>query len=238
MIELKGYLIESALRPLFRRFSLFGNHVFFNNKDFPVTAVLEQNFAVIRDEFEKIQPRVKDFAPFQDISPDQTYISNDDKWKMFFLKAGKVRFERNCQEFPKTMRIIDAEKNLVSAYFSVIGPRKMLMPHEGPWCGVLRIHLGIEVPIEGKGCVLVVNQQEYRWEEGKAVVFDDTYEHMAVNMTHKDRVVLFLDYMRPLPWPLNWLNHFVVYMARFIPYFKEPVKRHKEWEKTFYKDAA
>ena len=88
------------------------------------------------------------------------------------------------------MRIIDAEKNLVSAYFSVIGPRKMLMPHEGPWCGVLRIHLGIEVP------------------------------------------------MRPLPWPLNWLNHFVVYMARFIPYFKEPVKRHKEWEKTFYKDAA
>ena len=223
MIELKGYLIESALRPLFRRFSLFGNHVFFNNKDFPVTEVLEQNFAVIRDEFEKIQPRVKDFAPFQDISPDQTYISNDDKWKMFFLKAGKVRFERNCQEFPKTMRIIDAEKNLVSAYFSVIGPRKMLMPHEGPWCGVLRIHLGIEVPPEGKGCVLVVNQQEYRWEEGKAVVFDDTYEHMAVNMTHKDRVVLFLDYMRPLPWPLNWLTHFVVYMARFIPYFKEPV---------------
>ena len=76
------------------------------------------------------------------------------------------------------------------------------------------------------------------WEEGKAVVFDDTYEHMAVNMTNRDRVVLFLDYMRPLPAPLSWLNHLVVYMARFMDYFKEPIKRHKEWEKTFYKDAA
>jgi len=120
----------------------------------------------------------------------------------------------------------------------VIGPRKMLMPHEGPWCGILRVHLGLDIPTEGKGCVLVVNKEEYRWEEGRAVVFDDTYEHMAVNMTNRNRVVLFLDYMRPLPAPLSWLNHFVVYAARFMDYFKEPIKRHKEWEKQFYKDAV
>ena len=223
---------------MFRKFSLLGNKVFFDNEDFPITKVLEDKYPIIKGEFEKMQDRLNDFAPFQEISPDQIYISNDDKWKMFFLKAGKVKFERNCQEFPETMKIIDSEKNLVSAYFSVIGPRKMLMPHEGPWCGVLRIHLGLQIPTEGKGCTLVVNQQEYRWEEGKAVVFDDTYEHIAVNMTDKDRIVLFLDYMRPLPWPLNWLNHFVVYMARFFPYFRIPVQKHKEWEKKFYGEAA
>ena len=238
MIEVNGWLIEKALRPLFRKFSLLGNKVFFDNEDFPITKVLEDKYPIIKGEFEKMQDRLNDFAPFQEISPDQIYISNDDKWKMFFLKAGKVRFERNCQEFPETMKIIDSEKNLISAYFSVIGPRKMLMPHEGPWCGVLRIHLGLQIPTEGKGCTLVVNQQEYRWEEGKAVVFDDTYEHIAVNMTDKDRIVLFLDYMRPLPWPLNWLNHFVVYMARFLPYFRIPVQKHKEWEKKFYGEAA
>ena len=238
MIEVNGWLIEKALRPLFRKFSLLGNKVFFDNEDFPITKVLEDKYPIIKGEFEKMQDRLNDFAPFQEISPDQIYISNDDKWKMFFLKAGKVKFERNCQEFPETMKIIDSEKNFVSAYFSVIGPRKMLMPHEGPWCGVLRIHLGLQIPTEGKGCTLVVNQQEYRWEEGKAVVFDDTYEHIAVNMTDKDRIVLFLDYMRPLPWPLNWLNHFVVYMARFLPYFRIPVQKHKEWEKKFYGEAA
>ena len=238
MIEVNGWLIEKAFRPMFRKFSLLGNKVFFDNEDFPITKVLEDKYPIIKGELEKMQDRLNDFAPFQEISPDQIYISNDDKWKMFFLKAGKVKFERNCQEFPETMKIIDSEKNLVSAYFSVIGPRKMLMPHEGPWCGVLRIHLGLQIPTEGKGCTLVVNQQEYRWEEGKAVVFDDTYEHIAVNMTDKDRIVLFLDYMRPLPWPLNWLNHFVVYMARFFPYFRIPVQKHKEWEKKFYGEAA
>ena len=238
MIEVNGWLIEKALRPLFRKFSLLGNKVFFDNEDFPITKVLEDKYPIIKGEFEKMQDRLNDFAPFQEISPDQIYISNDDKWKMFFLKAGKIRFERNCQEFPETMKIIESEKNLISAYFSVIGPRKMLMPHEGPWCGILRIHLGLQIPTEGKGCTLVVNQQEYRWEEGKAVVFDDTYEHIAVNMTDRNRIVLFLDYMRPLPWPLNWLNHFVVYMARFLPYFKIPIQRHKEWEKKFYGEAA
>jgi len=238
MVEVNGWLVEKAFRPLFRKFSKKGNRVFFDNADFPVTAVLEHNYDVIRAEFERMRNRIDEFAPFQTISPDQIYISNDDKWKMFFLKAGKIRFDRNCQEFPETMKIIDAEKNLISAYFSVIGPRKMLMPHEGPWCGILRVHLGLDIPTEGKGCVLVVNKEEYRWEEGKTVVFDDTYEHIAVNMTDRNRVVLFMDYMRPLPRPLSWLNHLIVYLARYMTYFREPIKRHKEWEKQFYKDAV
>tara|TARA_Y200000002_G_C22462403_1_gene570960 strand:- start:14 stop:730 length:717 start_codon:yes stop_codon:yes gene_type:complete len=236
LIEVNNWAIEKIFRPIFRKFSLVGNNVFFDKKNFPITKLLEDSYPLIKNEFEKMQDRLDDFAPFQEISPDQIYISNDDKWKMFFLKAGKIRFDRNCQEFPETMKIIDSEKNLVSAYFSVISPRKMLMPHEGPWCGVLRIHLGLQIPTGGKGCVLVVNQQEYRWEEGKAVVFDDTYEHMAVNMTDKDRIVLFLDYMRPLPWPLNWVNHLIIYMARFMPYFKIPIERHKKWEQKFYGD--
>ena len=238
MTEVNGWFVEKTFRPIFRKFSKKGNRVFFDNADFPVTAVLEQNYDVIRAEFERMRNRIDEFAPFQTISPDQIYISNDDKWKMFFLKAGKIRFDRNCQEFPETMKIIDADKNLISAYFSVIGPKKMLMPHEGPWCGILRVHLGLDIPTEGKGCVLVVNEQEYRWEEGKAVVFDDTYEHIAVNMTDRNRVVLFMDYMRPLPRPLNWLNHLIVYLARYMTYFREPIKRHKVWEEEFYKDAA
>lgn len=237
MIEVNGWAIEKFFRPIFRSFSKLGDSVFFDKNYFPITSTLESRYWIIRDEFELIRNRVKDFAPFQDISPDQIYISNDDKWKMFFLKAGKIRFEKNCEQFPKTMEILDSDPNIVSAYFSVIGPKKMLMPHEGPWCGILRIHLGIDIPTEGSGCTLVVNQQEYKWKNGKCVVFDDTYEHFAVNTTDKDRVVLFLDYMRPLPWPLNWINHFVVYMARYMRYFKEPIKRHAEWEKTFYKDC-
>ena len=237
MIEVNGWLIERFFRPLFRRFSKHGGKVYFDKKLFPITKTLEGRYPAIRKEFENIRDRVKDFAPFQEISPDQIYISNDDKWKMFFLKAGKIRFDKNCEQFPETMKILDAEKNIVSAYFSVIGPQKMLMPHEGPWCGILRIHLGIDIPTGGSGCTLVVKEKEYKWKEGECVVFDDTYEHFAVNATNKDRVVLFLDFMRPLPWPLSWVNHFVVYMARHMQYFKEPIKRHAKWEQSFYGDS-
>ena len=66
------------------------------------------------------------------------------------------------------------------------------------------------------------------------VVFDDTYEHFAVNYTEKNRVILFLDIMRPLPWFWDRLNRFIVWCARFLPYFRIPLKRHKEWEKVFY----
>jgi len=226
--------IERWLRPLFRKYSSLGGPAYFNTKDFPVAKKLEENHGVIRAEFDRARARMDEFPLFQDISPEQVYISNDDKWKMFFLRAGTIDFKKNCEQFPKTMEIINSDKNLVSAYFSVLGPKKMLMPHEGPWCGVLRVHMGIDIPTGGSGCTLVVNKKEYKWEEGKCVVFDDTYEHFAVNATDSDRVILFLDYMRPLPFPLNMVNKFIIYMARHMRYFKEPIKRHAEWEKQFY----
>ena len=233
-LEISPWRVDQLLRPLFRKFSKVGDKVYFSNNEFSITKDLEANFNVIRSELDHIMKRIDDLTPFQEISPDQKYISSDDKWKMFFLKAGTVRFERNCLECPKTMEILDKNKQIVSAYFSVLGPNKMLLPHEGPWCGVIRIHLGLIIPKDGNGCTLVVNGTPYKWEEGKCVVFDDTYEHIAVNETNETRVVLFLDYMRPLPFWLSWVNWLVVRAAKFAPYFKIPLARHKEWEKKFY----
>mgnify|MGYP003633858933 FL=1 len=236
-IEVKGWLINRLVRPVFRKFSKVGDHVYFDNKDFPVTEEIEFHFPIILAELNRVMLRSKELTPFQDISPDQIYISNDDKWKMFFLKAGTVRFDRNCQECPNTMTFLDKHESIVSAYFSILGPNKMLMPHEGPWCGIIRIHLALIVPKQGNGCTLVVDGKPYKWEEGKCVVFDDTYEHIAVNETDHERVVLFLDYMRPLPFWLSWANWLMIRTARYLKYFKVPIARHKEWERTFYKEA-
>jgi len=236
-LEIRGWLLEKAIRPIFRRFSKVGDCVYFSNDEFPITKELEFHFPIILSELKNVMKRVDDLTPFQDISPDQIYISNDDKWKMFFLKAGTVRFDRNCQECPNTMTLLDKHKNIVSAYFSILGPNKMLMPHEGPWSGIIRIHLALIVPKDGNGCTLVVDGKPYRWEEGKCVVFDDTYEHIAVNETDNNRVVLFLDYMRPLPRWLSAFNWLIIRMARYMPYFTTPIARHKEWERKFYGEA-
>jgi beta-hydroxylase len=232
-LQISTLWIERLLKKPFHKYCLLGDKKFFDPYVLPVAKELEDNFADIQTEIKEILKRYDDFAPFQNISPDQTYISNDDKWRMFFFKAAGVNFGRNQQFAPKTFEVLNKHKDIVSAYISVLGPRKMLMPHEGPWSGILRMHLGVVIPDTEK-CTLVNGGEKYHWEEGKVVLFDDTYEHIAVNETNEIRAILFLDVMRPLPQPWKFINWTVLRMSILFPYIWVPYLRHRKWEKQFY----
>jgi ornithine lipid ester-linked acyl 2-hydroxylase len=232
-LQISTLWIERLLKKPFHKHCLLGDKKFFDPYSFPVAKELEDNFPAIQAELKTILKRYDDFAPFQSISPDQTYISNDDKWRMFFFKAAGVNFGRNQQYAPKTFEILNRHKYVISAYISVLGPHKMLMPHEGPWSGILRMHLGVVIP-GNKECTLVNGGEKYHWEEGKVVLFDDTYEHIAVNETDQIRAILFLDVMRPLPQPWKFINWAILRMSVLFPYIWIPYFRHKRWEKQFY----
>ena len=45
------------------------------------------------------------------------------------------------------------------------------------------------------------------WREGRSLGFDDTFDHEVWNETTGVRVVLFVDFQRPLPRPIRWLNN-------------------------------
>jgi aspartyl/asparaginyl beta-hydroxylase (cupin superfamily) len=167
--------IEQSLKKHFHKHSLLGDKKYFDPYLIPVAKELEDSFPAIQAELKAILKRYDEFANFQDISPDQTYISNDDRWRMFFFKAANVNFGRNQEFAPELFKILNRHREVISAYISVLGPRKMLMPHQGPWSGVLRMHLGVVIPGH-KECVLINGGEEYHWEEGKVVLFDDTYE--------------------------------------------------------------
>ena len=194
----------------------------------PVSEELEKNFPEIRREYDEIIKHYDNFAPFQSISPDQTYISNDDKWRLFFLKGAGIWFKRNCLSMPITHSILKRHSNVVSAYISVLGPRKKLNLHAGPYSGVLRLHLALDIPHQQR-CCLSVNGQRTHWEQGRCLFFDDTYEL---------RAVLFMDILKPLPWHLNFLNKAIIKIARIFPYVWIPWRRHKRWEKDFYNDSC
>ena len=49
------------------------------------------------------------------------------------------------------------------------------------------------------------------------LVFDDTLEHEAWNETAGVRVVLFVDFVRPLPWPLSTFNQLLLTLAGHTP---------------------
>jgi aspartyl/asparaginyl beta-hydroxylase (cupin superfamily) len=54
--------------------------------------------------------------------------------------------------------------------------------------------MGLRVP---KGSAIRVGDSTQRWEEGKALVFDDSFEHEAWNDGPGPRVVLVMDIWHP-----------------------------------------
>jgi len=69
------------------------------------------------------------------------------------------------------------------------------------------------------------------------VIFDDAYEHEAWNHTAHTRVVLFVDFRKPLHFPANLINWLLLHLAVFTPFIREGMDNHKAWEKRFYKEA-
>ena len=226
-------IIERLFGSSFRKRNKFGVKVFYDADLLTASQDFKDNYSVIRMEYDNLIKKYEDFAPFQKISPHQTYISNDDKWRLFFLRGAGIWFRRNCGQMPNTAKILRKHPYIISAYISVLGPHKKLNPHSGPYSGVLRLHLALDVP-EPDLCHINVGGQVGRWEEGKLLFFDDTYNHFAVNDSDKIRSVLFMDVLKPLPFHLHFINRLIIRVSRIFPYVWIPLLRHKKWERNFY----
>jgi len=116
----------------------------------------------------------------------------------------------------------------------VFEPGKHLPSHRGPYNGVVRLHLGLTVPEPAENLGIRIGDQICRWQEGHALIFDDAHEHEAWNHTASPRVVLFVDFVKPLRFPANLLNWAILLLARFTPYLREGAQNLRKWEASFY----
>ena len=226
-------IVEKILGSRFRKANRLGAKKFYDPEILPVARDFKNSFNLIRAEYDRIIRRYDDLAPFQTISPHQTYISNDDKWRLFFLRGAGVWFRKNCRQMPHTAKILKDHPYIISAYISILGPHKRLNPHTGPYSGVLRLHLGLDIP-EPDLCYINVGGEIARWTQGGLLFFDDTYPHFAVNDSDRIRAVLFIDILKPLPLRLHIINRFIIKISRVFPYVWVPLLRHRKWEKRFY----
>jgi beta-hydroxylase len=83
-----------------------------------------------------------------------------------------------------------------------------------------------------------VGKETVIWEEGRCVVFDDTYRHEVWNDTDGVRVVLLIDTPRPFPPAVAWMNRLVLKLARLTPEIGGAVREMKAWEKARYPEVA
>ena len=219
------------------KFARLGNPPVYDNRVFPWIAEIESAAPRIRAELDRVLVRKADLPNFQDISTDVKTISTDQGWKTFFLLAFGIKSEQNIAQCPETWSAVQAIPGLKTAMFSIFEPGKHLPPHRGPYNGVLRLHLGLIVPEPRDQIAIRVKDQICHWSEGRVLIFDDAYEHEAWNHSDKTRVVLFVDFVKPLAFPANFVNWLLMNIALFTPFIREGLDNHKEWEKRFYAEA-
>ncbi len=121
--------------------------------------------------------------------------------------------------------------------FSILEPGKHLPPHRGPYNGVLRLHLGLIVPEPREQLSIRVENDVYRWHEGEPVIFDDAYEYEAWNLTPHTRMVLLVDFRKPLRLLANVLNWLLLHLAVFTPFILDGMDNQKPWERKFCEEA-
>ncbi len=218
-------------------YSLVGNPPIYDNAVFPWTKEVEREWRAIRAELDRVLTRKDDLPGFHEIATDVSTISQDRGWKTFVLSGYGFRSGRNIKQCPETWRICRKIPGLITVMFSIFEPNKHLPPHRGPYNGVLRLHLGLIVPEPREQLGIRVENAVYRWKEGEAVVFDDAYEHEAWNNTPHTRVVLFVDFVKPLRFPANVFNWLLLHLAVFTPFIREGMDNQMAWEKKFYAQA-
>ena len=120
--------------------------------------------------------------------------------------------------------------NLRNAWFSILAPGYRIPPHQGPTNGIIRIHLGLIVPRDSANCRIRVAGEEFGWQEGKCVVFDDSYEHEVWNNTDEQRAVLFFDVDRPLRLPGRSVNRLLIALMKRTAYVRDAHTNLLQWE--------
>ncbi|MBD2462548.1 aspartyl/asparaginyl beta-hydroxylase domain-containing protein [Oscillatoria sp. FACHB-1407] len=233
-----GKLISQVIKTLERqvpKYSKVGNSVFFTNDQFPWSYTLEANWKVIREELDEVMEHTDALPNFQDISPRQHRIANDNRWKTYFFWAFGFKSKVNCDRCPETTKLLKKIPGLKVAFFSILAPGKHIPEHYGKHKGLIRYHLGLKVPEPREKCRIRVADQYAHWEEGKSLIFDDTYMHEVWNDTDGYRAVLFLDIARPMRFPMNLANAIACSILALSPVVQVARGNHESWEKQFEK---
>ena len=228
-----GEALLRVINRLIARASVLPEQPFYDPAGFPWVRDLEANWKVMRRELDEVLTHHQDLPNFQDISTDQAMLTDDDRWKTYFFYGYGFKSEPNCARCPETTRILERVPGMQTAMFSILSPRKHIPPHNGPYKGVLRYHLGLLVPEPEDQLGISVGGEVAEWHEGESLVFDDTFEHFVWNDTDGTRVVLFLDVVRELRGPMRAFNSFMIKAIGFSPFIQDARRRHEAWERRF-----
>ncbi|XP_077057625.1 aspartyl/asparaginyl beta-hydroxylase isoform X10 [Siphateles boraxobius] len=157
--------------------------------------VLERNWLTIRDE----ALSVLDGNSGQFLPEDENLREKGD-WGQFTLWQQGRKTASSCRSVPKTCALLERYPEATGCKrgqikFSVMRPGTHVWPHTGPTNCRLRMHLGLIIP--PSGCRIRCTNQTREWEEGKVLIFDDSFEHEVWQEAERFRLIFIVDVWHP-----------------------------------------
>ena len=110
-----------------------------------------------------------------------------------FKKFNRTYIGRNY--FSNTLSLFKNFKEVITVSIARFPSNRIIPIHKGNR-ELVRIHYGIDVP-DGD-IAFTVKGEEKKWENGKALAFNDFYEHGGWNNTNSDRIILIVDLDRKM----------------------------------------
>ena len=179
---------------------------FLDAQSHPIVPALKSAFRDIQAEFDELMNDQQVLKPFMGHTGQndlKTYVSGNEKasWDAFFFYRHGTRFEAAQQKCPNTSKVLESidlcriDGQSPEICFSVLQPGSRIEPHFGVTNARVVVHLPLRVP---DGCYLeLTTVGRHYWKEGDPLVFDDTFEHSALNPSDKRRGILLMDAWHP-----------------------------------------
>jgi aspartyl/asparaginyl beta-hydroxylase (cupin superfamily) len=215
-------------------FSKISNTPVIPKSEFAWANLLEENWEGIQSELLKLLENDQALPNIQDIQPAEAQLNTENKWKTFFLFGFGIKAKKNCEKCPITTQVLEQIPGMITGFFSILYPGMHIPAHRGIFKGIVRTHLGLLVPGKPGDSRMRVGKEIIKWENGKAVFFDDTYNHEVWNESNGIRVVLLIDTIRPYESPFSKLNESIINGVTASVYVKDAFKKNEEWEKTYH----
>jgi aspartyl/asparaginyl beta-hydroxylase (cupin superfamily) len=163
--------------------------------------VLENHWQRIRDEYSKIQYWSQVGCADRGSGETDHRVVDKGDWNEYVLFGTGARDEHVSftkqllrEHVPDAVSL--AQLGGGEVIFSKLAARTHIQAHCGPTNVRWTAHLGLVIPKQGN-CKIRVAHEWHNWQEGKMVVFDDSYEHEVRNDTDEERVVLLLRFWHP-----------------------------------------
>ncbi|XP_026697783.1 aspartyl/asparaginyl beta-hydroxylase isoform X6 [Athene cunicularia] len=156
---------------------------------------LEKNWKLIRDEGLAVMDKKRNL-----FLPEDENLREKGDWSQFTLWQQGRKNENACKSVPKTCTLLERFPEATGCRrgqikYSIMHPGTHVWPHTGPTNCRLRMHLGLVIPKEG--CRIRCAQENRTWEEGKVLIFDDSFEHEVWQDAENYRLIFIVDVWHP-----------------------------------------